>query len=78
MVTYVICPHCQGMVEIAKLNCKIFRHGIYKTSGRQIPPHASKDVCTKLVDDEMIEGCAKPFKVVKDKSGYTAVPCDYI
>ena len=32
--TYFICPHheCGGMVEVPpnQLNCKIFRHGIYK------------------------------------------------
>ena len=51
-ITYFICPHpgCGGMVEVPpnQLNCKIFRHGIYKTTipntivkkGTQVHPHA--------------------------------------
>ncbi len=76
---YLNCPHCDGMIEVTKLNCKIFRHGSYKSSGRQIPPHASKEVCASLVDHNLVDGCAKPFRLVLDKSGsYTAVPCDYV
>lgn len=46
----VICPHCQGIVIIEQLNCKIFRHGIFKRSGKQIPPHAPKAECDVWVE----------------------------
>ena len=30
MEKIVTCPHCQQFIEVLELNCKIFRHGIYK------------------------------------------------
>lgn len=79
MSIFVNCPHCQGVVEVTKLNCKIFRHGTFKHSGRQIPPHATKAVCDTLVASNLINGCCKPFKLVKnDDDEFVAVVCDYI
>ena len=70
----IICPHCNGMVIIEQLNCAIFRHGVFKASGKQIPPHASKEECDNWVKNNDIYGCGKPFKVEEGK----AVICDYI
>lgn len=64
MPLYVICPHCGGGVEIAKINCKIFRHGILIKNGKQINPHLSKLECDKLVAANQIYGCGKPFELV--------------
>jgi DNA-directed RNA polymerase subunit RPC12/RpoP len=36
------CPHCNGTVMVKQLNCKIFRHGVFKKNGKQINPHAKK------------------------------------
>lgn len=68
------CPHCNGTVLIEELNCAIFRHGVFKKSGKQIPPHASKEDCDNWVKNNDIYGCGKPFKVVEKK----AVICEYI
>ncbi len=68
------CPHCNGTVIIEKMNCAIFRHGIFKASGKQIPPHSSKEDCDAWVKKDEIYGCGKPFKV----EGGKAVVCDYI
>ena len=70
----VQCPHCNGSVLIEQLNCAIFRHGIFKETGKQIPPHASKEDCDKWVQLNEIHGCGKPFKVVEK----TAIICDYV
>jgi hypothetical protein len=70
----VICPHCNGMVIIDKLNCAIFRHGVFKNTGKQIPPHASKEECDNWVKNNDIYGCGKPFQVIENK----AVVCEYI
>lgn len=70
----VSCPHCQGTVLIEQLNCKIFRHGIFKRSGKQIPPHASKADCDAWFEKNEVWGCGKPFRVEEGK----AVVCDYI
>jgi hypothetical protein len=73
------CPHCKENVLIEKLNCCIFRHGTLKINGKQIDPHASKDLCDFYVAKQLIFGCGKPFKIIKnDKDEFVAVICDYI
>ena len=72
----VTCPHCGGDVLIYKkeLNCCIFRHGIFKHNGEQIPPHSSKEDCERWKEEDMIYGCGKPFQIQDDKVKI----CDYI
>jgi len=75
----VTCPHCKEPVLIKEVNCAIFRHGIYKNSGKQIGPHSSKEKCEALVRDGKIYGCGKPFQVKqKEDKQLEAVECDYI
>jgi hypothetical protein len=77
----VNCPHCQTPVIIEKLNCRIFRHGTYKNTNAQIPPHSSKEDCDDLVQNNSIYGCGKPFRVIEDTqspSQWTAIVCDYV
>ena len=40
-----VCPHCQDPVLIKKINCGIFRHGVIKTTGKQVSPHANRERC---------------------------------
>ena len=70
------CPHCGGyvVVKLAELNCRIFRHGVLKSTGQQIDPHASQVMCEDLIAGDLIYGCGKPFRVV----GATTEICDYI
>ena len=76
---FFCCPHCDIMIEVIELNCCIFRCGIYKSNGKQIDPHLSKDNCDKLVLNKEIYGCGKPFKVVKKEDGtMVCVECGYI
>lgn len=70
----VKCPHCNEEVDIIELNCGIFRHGIYKKDHKQLDPHAPKDLCDKVVRENLIYGCGKPFKVVDG----IAISCEYI
>jgi len=74
----LICPNCHEYIIIEKLNCGIFRHGIYKTNGQQIPPHSSKDICDKLIKQNTIYGCGKPFRVLIKDNKYEIEECDYI
>ena len=69
---FLPCPHCGVMIEILAVNCAIFRCGIVKATGEQIPPHASKEECDALGDT--IWGCAKPMRLVDGK----LVMCEYI
>ena len=70
------CPHCQQVIYVAntEINCKIFRHGIYKHDYRQINPHETKERCEQLIKEDLIYGCGKPFYF----DGTTAKVCDYI
>lgn len=73
------CPNCKESILIEKLNCCIFRHGTLKNSGKQIDPHASKDLCDFYVEKQLIYGCGKPFKIIKnDNNELIAVICGYI
>lgn len=74
------CPNCLQYTEVrtCDLNCKIFRHGTYKTNNEPIPPHSSKEVCDRLLDTEMINGCGKPFHIIIDKKEMFAQICGYI
>jgi hypothetical protein len=75
----IVCPHCGGTVDVESINCAIFRHGIFKRNGHQIPPHARKSDCDQWIARNEIHGCGRPFRVVRDISGaWTAVVCEYI
>ena len=83
---YLQCPHCNDMMELIKeqINCAIYRHGVYKDTGQQIDPHASKEVCDDLVKKGLIWGCGKPFKLFQNKNPtngntvYYVERCEYI
>ena len=74
----IICPHCNNYIIIEKINCGIFRHGIYKNNGKQIKPHSSKEICDELVKNNLIYGCGKPFQIIKNGEKFEIQICDYI
>ena len=74
----VKCPHCHDYVLIEKLNCCIFRHGIFQKNGHQIDPHSSKNLCDLYRKKNLIYGCGKPFKIILKEKKYIAEICDYI
>ena len=71
----VICPHCNVPVEIEQINCAIFRHAVYKQNNQQVPPHLPKAQCDQLVEQNLVYGCCKPFRVNHKNE---AEVCDYI
>ena len=80
----VECPYCFMKILILKkdFNCKIFRHGVYKKNSKQIDPHMKKKDCVKLVKENKIYGCGKPYKlqVIKseEKELYFTEICGYV
>lgn len=78
MDTIVSCPHCGEFVLIQELNCGIFRHAILKTTGQQIDPHSSKDVCEDYAKKGLIYGCGKPFQIIRINAKWEIRICDYI
>ena len=77
---YIVCPHCLFPILIMKkdINCAIFRHGVYKYSGKQMDPHTKKRICDEVKRRGLIYGCGKPFQLKRNKRKYYAVPCGYI
>jgi hypothetical protein len=74
----LICPHCNDLVVIEQINCAIFRHGILKKNGEQIDPHSPKDICDYYVNNNLIYGCGKPFKIITINNISKTEICDYI
>ncbi len=74
------CPHCYSLfiVYTNEIACAIFRHAILKESYTQINPHASKEECERLITEDKIYGCGKPFRVVRNNELLTTEICDYI
>jgi len=66
------CPHCDIPIMIEEINCGIFRCGIVKESGEQLPSHLPQGECEKMIP--YIWGCGKPFEYYID--GYL-IKCDY-
>ncbi|MAD32002.1 MAG: hypothetical protein CL854_07290 [Cryomorphaceae bacterium] len=87
---FTTCPHCGGMVHIpaTQINCNVFRHAFFKSTGLQIDPHTPKIECDRLLHEDLIWGCGKPFRLeleqeqnqTQDQLGntYHAIRCEYI
>ena len=74
----IICPHCSEYVIIEKLNCGIFRHGVFISSYKQLDPHTSKEKCDYYYNNKKIYGCGKPYQVIKEGDEYKVIICDYV
>ena len=74
----IICPHCSIPIIIEELNCRIFRHGVFIKTNEQIPPHASKLECDYYINNNLIFGCGKPFKIINLNNKLIPEICDYI
>lgn len=74
------CPHCNMYIQVSKkqFNCKIFRCGIFKKNYKQINPHMKKNKCDYLVENNLIYGCGKPFKIINNDKSFITIKCDYI
>lgn len=74
------CPHCAGTIIVHRneLNCRIFRHGVYRNNLQPMNPHAPQAECERLVSENQIMGCGKPFQVVETDGVLHTVECGYI
>lgn len=74
------CPHCDMYVQVPinQVNCKIFRHAVYKKNFIPINPHMSKYECDRLLNTHQIYGCTGPFKLTFVSDKIYAEICDYI
>jgi hypothetical protein len=77
----ITCPHCKAVSQVAikDINCRIFRHGVYKSTFKPIDPHTPKVICDALKARDLIYGCGKPFRLIwiEGNVGHV-VGCDYI
>ena len=86
--TYMFhCPHCEMLIQVPfdQVNCSIFRHGYYynKVGNKiiltnQMNPHERKEECDRLVKENKVIGCGKPFRLVNKNKGYIVESCGYI
>ena len=74
----VFCPNCKEPVIIEQINCGIFRHGVKKSDGQQMAPHLNKEECEKLIKQNLIYGCGKPFQIEIINGNIEIKICDYI
>jgi hypothetical protein len=74
----LICPHCNEFIIISQLNCGIFRHGVFKNTGIQVNPHASKAECDDYANHGLIYGCGKPFRITLNNNTFEITCCEYI
>lgn len=76
------CPNCDTQIQVFKneTNCNIFRHGVYKNTYEQIPPHTSKIDCEELLKNDKVFGCCCPFYFCKEPNinDSKIIICDYI
>lgn len=75
-----LCPHCKGGIITLKneTRCCIFRHAVLKQNYQQINPHTSKEECERLKEQDLVEGCCKPFRFVYSQPNNYVEKCDYI
>jgi len=59
------CPWCGIGIEIAEVNCAIFRCGMMKATGQQINPHMSREEVAQIIGQ--IWGCGNPFKYINGR-----------
>ena len=74
------CPNCDNEIIVNKneLNCRIFRHAVYKDNYKQVEPHLSKYFCDKLIEEDKVIGCCKPIEIIDDNKGnLIAIICEY-
>jgi hypothetical protein len=73
------CPHCKDEIIVAKneLNCKIFRHAVFKHNYEQVNPHLPFIECQKLIAEDKVYGCCKPFEIINKNDKLFVVICDY-
>ena len=79
IIDYIIvtCPHCFDNVFIYtnEINCRIFRHGVYKHNNEPVNPHLDQNSCEQLIISGNIYGCCKPFILNSENK---AEICGYI
>jgi hypothetical protein len=74
----LLCPHCNEYIIIEQINCAIFRHGVLKENGQQIEPHSVKELCEYYINNNLIYGCGKPFKIIFKNGIFETEICGYI
>lgn len=62
----VFCPHCNEPIIIENLTNHSFRHGIYKSTLKQIPLFITDELSADYVKNGLIYGCGKTFMILQD------------
>lgn len=74
------CPNCNEPILLyrSEINCQIYRHGVFKSDLQQMNPHTPKKECDRFVQENLIYGCGKPFRVHFENDDIVLGKCDYL
>lgn len=74
------CPHCKMHIHIAwnDVRCRIFRCGVYSDTLIPIPPHSTKEYGDRLLKQNRVYGCTRPFQMIETNGTWHVSACDYI
>ena len=61
-MSLIKCPNCNLPILIESINCGIYRCGVFRSNGQPVYPHAPRIECEFYVNNQLIYGCANPFK----------------
>lgn len=70
------CPHCYENISFNKfelINNVIFKHGIFKSTGKWMNPFMSNILCERYINNKKILGCGKNFKIIYDNYQYKVI-----
>jgi hypothetical protein len=56
------CPNCYQRIHVESIQSGLFRCGVMKSTMVQIDPHLSEEECERLVSEDLIHGCGRPFR----------------
>jgi hypothetical protein len=70
---YYLCPWCECYFEVVAMNCRVFRHAMYRlprhrTNTQLVEPHMREDRMRCLLRYGVVIGCGNPLRIQPDGS----------
>lgn len=65
---FINCPYCNQQIEIITYACRIYRHGYYKKTMKQIGQHCKERTVECLLKKDKIYGCGRQFRINGDNT----------
>lgn len=62
------CPYCDENIEIVSYACRIYIHGYYKTTMKQVGQHLRPITINSLLKNNKVIGCMGQFRINVDNT----------